>query len=148
MRTFSGASGNARAFQSILSNVSASLANMAVGMGASALSSGLSSIAGGLFGGGGGAPSVGLFADGGVVAVPTFFGSGGGLGLMGERGAEAIMPLARGPNGQLGVVANGAGGSSRVTVNISTPDAESFRKSQSQVHAAIARAVARGQRGL
>ena len=40
------------------------------------------------------------FADGGVVASPTFFGANGSVGLMGERGAEAIMPLARGPDGQ------------------------------------------------
>eukprot|EP01037_Dinobryon_pediforme_P013990 gene13990-14107_t len=43
-----------------------------------------------------------LYADGGIVSSPTFFGSGGGLGVMGERGAEAIMPLARGPDGTLG----------------------------------------------
>lgn len=35
-----------------------------------------------------------------------------------------------------------------VTVNISTPDAESFRRSEAQVSAALARAVARGRRGL
>ncbi len=35
-----------------------------------------------------------------------------------------------------------------VTVNIQTPDAQSFRQSQSQVAALMARAVARGQRNL
>lgn len=35
-----------------------------------------------------------------------------------------------------------------VTVNIATPDAESFRRSEAQVSAALARAVARGRRGL
>lgn len=35
-----------------------------------------------------------------------------------------------------------------VTMNITTPDAESFRRSEAQVSAALARAVARGQRGL
>ena len=39
------------------------------------------------------------FAEGGVVAAPTYFPLGRGLGLMGERGAEAVMPLARGPDG-------------------------------------------------
>ena len=67
---------------------------------------------------------------------------------MGERGAEAIMPLARGPNGQLGVVANGAGRAPNITVNIQTTDVESFRRSETQVAAALARAVARGRRGL
>ncbi len=87
------------------------------------------------------------FAQGGVVAQPTYFPLGRGAGLMGERGAEAIMPLARGPDGRLGV----QGGGSRpvqVTVNIATPDAEGLRRSEAQVSAALARAVARGQRGL
>jgi hypothetical protein len=35
-----------------------------------------------------------------------------------------------------------------VTMNISSPDAESFRRSEAQVSAALARAVQRGQRGL
>jgi hypothetical protein len=35
-----------------------------------------------------------------------------------------------------------------VTVNIATPDADSFRRSEAQVAAALARAVARGQRAL
>ncbi|MNU00314.1 hypothetical protein D3C72_2434070 [compost metagenome] len=59
------------------------------------------------------------------------------------------MPLSRGPDGRLGVRA--AGGSSRplsVVVQVSTPDAESFRRSEAQVSAAIARAVARGSRAL
>jgi hypothetical protein len=59
------------------------------------------------------------------------------------------MPLARGPDGKLGV--RGGGGAARpvsVTVNIATPDAESFRRSQAQVAAGLARAVSRGQRAL
>ena len=89
------------------------------------------------------------FASGGVVASPTYFPLGRGLGLMGERGAEAVMPLSRGPDGRLGVAASGA--SARpitVAVNVTTPDADSFRRSEAQVSAALARAVARGRRGL
>lgn len=41
-------------------------------------------------------------AFGGIVATPTFFHAGKGIGLMGEAGAEAIMPLTR-INGKLGV---------------------------------------------
>ena len=68
---------------------------------------------------------------------------------MGEAGSEAVMPLARGPDGRLGVSAAGAGPRPvQVTVNIATPDADSFRRSETQVAAALARAVARGQRGL
>jgi hypothetical protein len=50
------------------------------------------------------------FANGGVVGGPAFFGMQGGLGLMGEAGPEAIMPLRRGRDGKLGV----AGGSTVV----------------------------------
>ena len=40
------------------------------------------------------------FAQGGVVASPTYFPlAGGRAGVMGERGAEAILPLSRGPDG-------------------------------------------------
>jgi phage-related minor tail protein len=89
------------------------------------------------------------FAQGGVVASPAYFPLGRGLGLMGERGAEAIMPLARGPDGRLGVRAAGvAERPLAVTVNIATPDADSFRRSEAQVAAALARAVSRGRRGL
>jgi phage-related minor tail protein len=93
--------------------------------------------------------SISPFADGGIVASPSYFPTGRGLGLMGERGAEAILPLARGPDGKLGV--RGGAGSGRavsVTVNVATPDATSFQRSEAQVSAAIARAVARGQRAL
>jgi phage-related minor tail protein len=45
------------------------------------------------------------FAAGGVVGGPTAFAMAGGrMGLMGEAGAEAIMPLRRGANGKLGVM--------------------------------------------
>ncbi|MFV0279238.1 MAG: phage tail tape measure protein [Rhodoblastus sp.] len=149
VKAFSNASTSGRAFNATLSTIAASLAQTMAGVGAGFLSQGLNSILGGLFGGGGGGLPAAPFADGGVVASPTYFGSGGSLGLMGERGAEAIMPLARGPNGQLGVAANGASTRpAHVTVNIQTPDVESFRRSETQVAAALARVVARGRRGL
>lgn len=51
------------------------------------------------------------FARGGVVARPTNFPmAGGDIGLMGEAGPEAILPLQRGPGGKLGVAAHGGGG--------------------------------------
>lgn len=53
------------------------------------------------------------FAKGGVVGAPAYFPLGRGLGLMGERGAEAVMPLARGPDGRLGVQAGGGAGRPR-----------------------------------
>ncbi|GFM73609.1 hypothetical protein PSCICL_46010 [Pseudomonas cichorii] len=68
-----------------------------------------------------------MFADGGaftngIVDVPTAFGmAGGGAGIMGEAGPEAIMPLARGADGSLGVqVVGGTPGGSTV-VQLSAP---------------------------
>lgn len=89
------------------------------------------------------------FAQGGIVAAPTYFPLGRGLGLMGERGAEAIMPLARGPDGRLGVrQAGGGAGPVNLTVNIATPDVEGFRRSEAQVAGALARIAGRGRRAL
>ena len=69
------------------------------------------------------------FAKGGtftnaIVQSSTFFrfasGAGFGLGLMGEAGPEAVMPLSRGADGSLGVNASGIGGMQfalRVVIN-------------------------------
>jgi lambda family phage tail tape measure protein len=100
---------------------------------------------GGLFGGGGGlsgggyfdsitglgkaGPNFGLakggvitqngiqaFARGGIVDKPMLFPFAKGIGLMGEAGPEAIMPLRRGRDGNLGVA--GGGGTTNVVVNV------------------------------
>ena len=86
------------------------------------------------------------FANGGVVQSATTFPMRGGTGLMGEAGPEAILPLARGADGRLGVRSGGSGQPVQVVMNISTPDAEGFRRSQSQIAAQMGRALSRGQR--
>lgn len=87
------------------------------------------------------------FAEGGVIGTPATFPLGGGrTGLAGEAGPEAILPLTRGPDGRLGVTAAG-GAPVHVTMTVTTPDAESFRRSEAQVTAMLARAVGRGRRG-
>jgi lambda family phage tail tape measure protein len=57
------------------------------------------------------------FANGGTFTnglydTPTLFkfANGGALGVMGEAGPEAVMPLRRGPDGRLGVSGGGGGG--------------------------------------
>jgi lambda family phage tail tape measure protein len=61
------------------------------------------------------------FAAGGtfsnqIVNHPAYFKYGGGLGLMGEAGPEAVMPLKRMPSGNLGVETSSGG--ANVIVNI------------------------------
>jgi phage-related minor tail protein len=89
------------------------------------------------------------FAAGGVIGTPSYFPLAmGGVGLAGEAGPEAIMPLTRGADGRLGVAMNGGGAAANVTINIATPDVDSFRRSETYLTGQIARAVARGQRSL
>jgi lambda family phage tail tape measure protein len=98
---------------------------------------------GGLFGFGGGGGGAGIaggqsifaaangmvaangiraFSMGGVVTSPTLFkfANGGSLqnGLMGEAGPEGILPLRRGADGKLGVIASGGGGSTTINVSV------------------------------
>ena len=57
------------------------------------------------------------FARGGIVNSPTLFPFAKGIGLMCEAGPEAIMPLRRGRDGNLGVMSSG-GGTTNVVVNV------------------------------
>lgn len=79
-------------------------------------------------------PSLSMYRNQ-VLDAPTVFafakgGAPGRMGLMGEAGPEAIMPLTRGPDGNLGVRAHGAGGAS-VVVNIHPPDGYTAQKRES-----------------
>lgn len=68
------------------------------------------------------------FAKGGLISQPTMFGYGNGkTGLMGEAGTEAILPLARGSNGNLGVQA----AVTPVTINITNNSNSEISQSES-----------------
>ena len=63
-----------------------------------------------------GGEQVKKYAYGGIINRPSLFPMKNGMGLAGEAGAEAIMPLKRGRNGKLGVQAEG--GMSNIVVNV------------------------------
>ncbi len=158
-KAFASSIAGGKQFEDVLKNLTLKLSDMAVKLAFKPLekgiASGLSGLLSGLtgsFGGGSGSfkanamGAVKPFAAGGVIGTPTYFPMmDGGVGLAGEAGPEAIMPLKRGADGRLGV---SGGGGNTITIQIATPDAESFRRSESYVTGQIARAVARGQRSL
>jgi len=136
----------------VMTNVGRSMASTVLSAALKPVSNSLAGAVTGLFGGlfaNGGAFNSGqvqAFANGGVVSSPTSFGMRGGrMGLMGEAGPEAIMPLARGPDGKLGV-RGGGGGGVNITMNVTSPDAASFSRSRSQIAAQIGRAIGQGRR--
>jgi hypothetical protein len=61
------------------------------------------------------------FAQGGVVDSPTI----APMALFGEAGPEAIMPLRRGADGNLGVAGAGGGGNTHITYQIDASGADS-----------------------
>jgi phage-related minor tail protein len=90
----------------------------------------LTSIAGAIL------PVGGARAAGGPVDAGTPY-------LVGEQGPELFTPGASGS-----IAPNSALGGAQVTLNVQTPDAQSFLKSQTQIAAMLSRAVAKGQRNL
>ncbi len=154
---FEGIALRGKSLGDVLKSLALSLSSIVLKAAFRPFEQGIGNFVSGLFSGGfgfanGAAFQRGLpvpFASGGVIQSPIAFPLGQGrMGIAGERGSEAIMPLARGPDGRLGVVAQQGGGAINVTMNVTTSDADSFRRSESQVAAMLARAVSFGQRNL
>ena len=117
-----------RGLEDVLRGLGNRLADIALSAGLKPLEGLIGNALGGIMGGLSG--TVTPFAQGGVVRAPTFFpmggGSSGGLGLMGEAGGAAPQ----------------------IVFNVTATDATSFRKSEGQISAMLARSVMRGRRGL
>lgn len=150
-KAFSQAVTGGKQFDDVLKNLALNLSKLTVQNAFKSLASDLSKSLQGIFSSGSGSIVSNLvspFADGGIINTPSYFPlTSGGLGLAGEAGPEAIVPLSRGSDGRLGI-AGGGGQAANITVHIASPDPGSFRRSEAYITGQIARAVARGQRSL
>lgn len=99
----------------------------------------LSSLIGGIFGGGGGLG----FATGGGFTV-----GGGGSGVDSQLVAFRATPGERVNVTRPGEEGNNGGGATQVTMNVYTQDADSFKRSEGQISAKLARMAQRGRRNL
>ena len=143
-RAFRGAVLDGKSFRSVLGDIARAFADIALKAAIRPLGSLVGGLVENIFTATN--PAVTPFAKGGVIASPSYFPLGRGMGLAGEAGPEAIMPLQRGPDGRLGV-AGGGGGAVHVTFNVTASDARSFAASEAEVSAMLLRAVRRGTRG-
>jgi phage-related minor tail protein len=141
-----GAVTDGKSLKSVLSEVAQSFADIALRAAFKPIGTLVSGAIESLFTATNPALQVRPFAAGGVLASPAYFPMPQGLGLAGEAGPEAILPLSRGSDGRLGV-AGGGGGSVNVTFNVTANDARSFVTSEAEVSAMLLRAVRRGTRG-
>lgn len=138
-QAFSGAVASGKQFDDVLKSVALRMSQMAVQAAmrpiARAVAGSFDKMFEGLFGG--------MFAGGGSLATPGYFPTSSDGGGFATDAAAAASP-----SRAFGGLAGNPGAASHVSINISTPDAESFRRSEAYVTGQIARAVARGQRTL
>ena len=90
------------------------------------------------------------FAHGGIVSSPTLFPFANGIGLMAEAGPEAILPLSRDANGDLGVkgsatqvnIYNSSGAQANVTESTT---ADGGKRIDVMIENAVDKAIAAGR---
>lgn len=146
-RGFANAVTGGKSLNAVLSDIGRSFADIALKAALKPVGNLVSGLADSLFSGLGSAiGGVTPFAKGGVIASPTFFPQSGGLGLAGEAGSEAILPLRRGPDGRLGVASAASGQPISISVNVTASDARSFVGAEAEMSAMLLRAVRRGTR--
>lgn len=87
-------------------------------------------------------PSLSAYS-GSVVSSPTLFkfAKGGSLGLMGEAGSEAILPLSRMANGELGVKTQGDSRTSTAHISIDVTGAKGNTEIQDMVAAGVSQGL-------
>ena len=125
------------------------------------LAQGLSGLISSIFGGGqsgssGGGLFGGLFADGGafrngqqitayakggIVGKPTIFPMANGMGLMGEAGPEAVLPLTRMSSGRLGVESAGVNGGNYFSVTVDARNSANPSATSEMVKQAVDKAL-------
>ncbi len=151
---FEGIAIQGRSLGDALRSLALSLSRMVLSAAFKPLDKAINGLFGSIFSGGLGFAHGGVlqrgtpvpFARGGVISSPVSFPlAGNRVGLAGERGPEAIMPLTRTADGRLGVATTGSGGP-HITINIATPDVEGFARSQTQIAALASRALSRAAR--
>jgi phage-related minor tail protein len=146
-RAFRGAVLDGRSLNGVLGDIARSFSNIALKAAFKPVGELVGGLVGNLFAATDPAlAGVQPFAKGGVLASPSYFPLGQGLGVAGEAGPEAILPLSRGSDGRLGVAAGGSA-PIQVTFNVTTSDARSFAASEAEISAMLLRAVKRGARG-
>lgn len=129
-RAFAGAVTSGQSFDDVLKSLALRMSQMAVGFA-------MRPLVGSIMGGFGG-----LFTGGGSVRTPAFLPPPGG------NTARSPAPASGAAGAEFAPAGNADAASPRVSIHISTPDAESFRRSEAYVTGQIARAVARGKRTL
>jgi hypothetical protein len=111
----------------------------------SGVSTALSGFLKGLFATGGVVSGSGIGAySGSIITKPTLFPFATGIGLMGEAGPEAILPLKRGPGGRLGIEAGSSHNQRSLTVvNNFTLNQPADKRTQDQIAATAALSIKR-----
>lgn len=134
-----------KSFRSVLGSIAESFADIALKAAFKPVETLASGLISSLFSATNPALGVTPFAKGGVLSAPAYFPHSGGLGLAGEAGPEAVLPLARGSDGRLGVASSTAAPIS-ISFNVAASDARSFVGAEAEVGAMLLRAVKRGTR--
>lgn len=144
---FTNALVDGKSLKSLLGDIAKAFAKIGVKAALQPLGNMITGFVGDLFKGTNSAlPTIKPFAKGGVLNAPTYFPMQGGVGLAGEAGPEAILPLTRNSRGQLGVASGAGPAPIMISMTVNTNDANSFAQAEAEISAGLLGAIKRGQR--